>query len=217
MRIAVSASGASLSSPVDPRFGRSAYIIFLDPETREFEVVENPYAVSASGAGIQSAQLIVKKGAKAVLTGSCGPNAFQVLSNAGVEVVLGVKGTVEQAALDYTSGQLKPSTQSNVSPHFGMGGGLSGSYSAFGMNRGIGRARGQGMSRGMGRGRGSGGRLRKGCYPLHLEKGAPPSRVNETLLSPTQEIEVLKEQAEFLKKQIEKISERIKSLEKTKK
>jgi len=42
MRIAISASQADLSSPVDPRFGRSPYIIFVDPDTMEFEAVENP-------------------------------------------------------------------------------------------------------------------------------------------------------------------------------
>lgn len=74
MRIAVSASNHELSSPVDPRFGRCPYFIFVDPETIEFEAVENPHLSSASGAGIQSAQFGAEKGAKAVLTGSCGPN-----------------------------------------------------------------------------------------------------------------------------------------------
>jgi len=147
MKIAISASNPDLSGPVDPRFGRCPYFILIDPETMKFEAVENPNISAPGGAGIQSAQFIADKGAKAVLTGSCGPNAFQTLQAAGVEVIVGVAGSVEGAVKQYKSGQLQPISQPNAPAHFGMGMG-----SAFGMGRGIGR----GMGRGMGMGRGYG-------------------------------------------------------------
>jgi len=121
MKIAITASSPELSSPVDPRFGRCPYFIFIDPEIMKFEAVENPNVSSPSGAGIQSAQLIANSGAKALLTGSCGPNAFQILQAAGVEVLVGVTGTVQEAAQKYKSGQLQPTAQANVPSHFGMG------------------------------------------------------------------------------------------------
>jgi len=43
MKIAVSASSPELDSSVDPRFGRCPYFLIVDPETMEFEAVENPY------------------------------------------------------------------------------------------------------------------------------------------------------------------------------
>jgi len=42
MKISVPASKPELSSPVDSRFGRAPYIIFIDTETMNFEALENP-------------------------------------------------------------------------------------------------------------------------------------------------------------------------------
>ena len=75
MKIVITASEPNLESSVDPRFGRSPYFILLDTDTMEFESIENPNISALGGAGIQSAQLIADKGAKALLTGSCGEGA----------------------------------------------------------------------------------------------------------------------------------------------
>lgn len=61
MKIAVTAAKPGLSSPVEPRFGRSPYFLLVDSETLEFEAEKNPNVGAASGAGIQSAQLIANK------------------------------------------------------------------------------------------------------------------------------------------------------------
>ncbi|MFO7980414.1 MAG: NifB/NifX family molybdenum-iron cluster-binding protein [Candidatus Aminicenantes bacterium] len=132
MKIAVTATKPDLSAQVDPRFGRSPYFIIVDSETMDFEVIENSSAMAASGAGIQAAQLVANKGVKLILTGSCGPNAFQTFQAAGVEIIVGVSGSVKQAVQQYKSGNLNQTAQANVPPHFGMG-------------------RGRGTGRGMGR------------------------------------------------------------------
>jgi predicted Fe-Mo cluster-binding NifX family protein len=80
--------------------------------------------MAGGGAGISTAQTIASKGLEAVLTGNCGPNAYQVLSAAGIKVVTGVSGKVRAAIQDYKSGKLKASSQPNVAGHFGMGGGM---------------------------------------------------------------------------------------------
>lgn len=205
MKIAISASNPDLSSPVDPRLGRCPFFIFIDPETMEFEAVENPNVASASGAGIQTAQFIANKGAKTVLTGSCGPNAFQTLQAAGVEVIVGVTGTVEEAAQQYKSGQFQATAQPNVPPHSGMG-----------MGGGMGRGMGGGMGRGMGRGMGGGMGRGMGYGPQFQAPFAPPSSANMPQLSPEEELQYLKQQAEILGQQMENITQRIKELEKKK-
>lgn len=96
-RICVTSRGKGLESEVDPRFGRAKYFIFIDPETMELEVVENPNIEGAHGAGIQSAQFISNTNVKAVLTGSCGPNAQRVLQAAGIKVITGVSGNIKTA------------------------------------------------------------------------------------------------------------------------
>lgn len=121
MKIAVSASEPDLNSPVDPRFGRSPYFIIVDPATMEFEAIENPNLSSPSGAGVQAAQLVANKGVQALLTGSCGPNAFQTLEAGGVRVFVGVTGTVKEAAQKYRESELQSTAGPNVAAHHGMG------------------------------------------------------------------------------------------------
>jgi predicted Fe-Mo cluster-binding NifX family protein len=133
MKIAVTASKPELNSPVDPRFGRSPYFVFLDPATMEFEATENPNLSSPSGAGIQAAQFVANKGVQALITSSCGPNAFQTLEAGGVEVFVGVSGTVKEAALKFKKGELQSTSGPNVTAHHGIG---------MGPGRGMGHFRG---------------------------------------------------------------------------
>jgi len=125
MKIAVSATGPSLDVQVEPRFGRCQYFIIINPDTMEFEVVNNSGAMAGGGVGISTAQMIVGKGVDAILTGHCGPNAFQVLTTAGVNVTTDVSGTVQDAVRDYKEGKYRASSQPNVPGHFGMGRGRS--------------------------------------------------------------------------------------------
>jgi predicted Fe-Mo cluster-binding NifX family protein len=121
MRIAASAVEPNLDTDIDPRFGRCHYFILVNPETMEFETVENYSAAASGGAGISAAQLIADKVVDVVLTGNCGPNAHQVLSAASIQVFTGISGKVRDAIHDYKSSKLKSSSLPNVPDHFGMG------------------------------------------------------------------------------------------------
>ncbi|GAG76055.1 unnamed protein product [marine sediment metagenome] len=72
------------------------------------------------GVGIQSGQIMADKGVETVLTGSCGPNAFQTLQAAGIKVITGASGTVQEAIDKYKSGELKAISQANAAAHSGM-------------------------------------------------------------------------------------------------
>ena len=123
MRIAVTSTGPSLDADVDPRFGRCSWFIFVETDDMTFEASENASGSLGGGAGIQSAQLMAKKGARAVLTGNCGLNAHQTLSAAGIDVVVGCSGTVSEMVERFKSGQLRAVSAPNVASHAGMGGG----------------------------------------------------------------------------------------------
>jgi predicted Fe-Mo cluster-binding NifX family protein len=140
MKIAISAAGPTLDAEVDPRFGRCRYFIVVNPESLEFEAVENANAMSSGGAGISAAQAIAGKGVEAVLTGNCGPNAYQVLSPANIKVITGVSGKVKDVITGYKLGRYTAAQQANVPGHFGMGAGP-------GMGGGFGRSGGRGMGR----------------------------------------------------------------------
>ena len=118
MKIAVSSTGQTLDDAVEARFGRCPYFLIVNPATLEFEVLDNANTEQGGGAGIQSAQLIATKGASVVLTGSCGPNALQVLKKAGMTVVTGVTGSVSQVVQQFTAGSLKSAPSTQTSPRF---------------------------------------------------------------------------------------------------
>ena len=121
MKIAVSATGPGLDTQVDPRFGRCAYFVIIDPDSMQFENIENSNATASGGAGIATAQMIAGQGVEAILTGHCGPNAFEVLKGAGIEVITGVSGTVPDVVRDYKAGKYEASTGPDARPHSGMG------------------------------------------------------------------------------------------------
>jgi predicted Fe-Mo cluster-binding NifX family protein len=123
MKIAVSATGKDLNCQIDPRFGRCQYFIFIDPETMEFEALENEGLMASGGAGVQAAQLIVQKGAKALITGNLGPNAASALLASGIKAYLVPGGTVREVTETFKAGKLQEASGATVPSHFGMGGG----------------------------------------------------------------------------------------------
>ena len=94
MKVAVTSQGRDPASAVDPRFGRARYFIVFDTQSGQFEPVDNEQNLNAvQGAGIQAAACVARHGVDAVLTGHCGPKAFQALSAGGIRVYLGAAGT----------------------------------------------------------------------------------------------------------------------------
>ena len=119
MKIAVSSSGRDFDAQLDPRFGRSAYFIIVDPEIMTFKVVENRQNLNLpQGAGIQAAKTIVDNKADVLITGHCGPKAFKVLRSAGVGIVIGVKGSVASVIQQYRNGELEIAREADVEGHW---------------------------------------------------------------------------------------------------
>jgi predicted Fe-Mo cluster-binding NifX family protein len=119
MKIALSATGRDLSADLDPRFGRARYFIVVDPETQEYEALENTQNLDLpQGAGIQAAKTIIDANVQVLITGNCGPKAFKVLQQAGVKVIVGAKGKVADAISQYKNNQLEIATAPNVEGHW---------------------------------------------------------------------------------------------------
>ena len=119
MKIAVTSKGTDLDSEVDPRFGRASYILIVNSETFDFEVLDNKTNVNAlKGAGIQAASMVSDKGAEVLLTGFCGPNAFKTLKAAKIGVADTADGSVRDAVEAYLNGKLPLSDQANVEGHW---------------------------------------------------------------------------------------------------
>jgi predicted Fe-Mo cluster-binding NifX family protein len=120
MKIAITSTGQTLDSQVDPRFGRAAYFIVVDTKSMEFETIENQNTDAMGGAGIQSAKIVIDAGSRAILTGNCGPNAQRTLSAAGVKLYTGITGTTSEAIELFKTGSLVETIEPNVQSHFGM-------------------------------------------------------------------------------------------------
>jgi predicted Fe-Mo cluster-binding NifX family protein len=124
VKLLVTANGRDLDAPTSPIFGRCPTYIVVEPESLDFEVVDNPAVSAGGGAGIQAAQLIVDLGVNAVLTGNVGPNAFGVLQSAQVPVYLCDGGTVRQAVEAFKAGQLSAVGGASTPSHSGLGRGM---------------------------------------------------------------------------------------------
>ena len=119
MKIAFSTSGESLEAPLDSRFGRAPNFLVYDLDSGQARVVDNGVSrASSQGAGIQAADSVARAGAGAVVTGHCGPKAFQVLHAAGIKVFSCHAATVGEALDQYRSGALVEQSGADVAgPH----------------------------------------------------------------------------------------------------
>jgi predicted Fe-Mo cluster-binding NifX family protein len=143
-----------LDDQVAGMFARAPTFTLVDVDetgnVTNVQVVANPAAQSARGAGVTAAQFCIDSGVDTVVAPQFGPNASGVLQAAGIRI-FSVPGpmTVKEAVEALLHGGLSPAV-------FGPeGGGMGGGY-----GRGMGR--GGGMGRGMGRGRGAGGGMGRG-------------------------------------------------------
>jgi predicted Fe-Mo cluster-binding NifX family protein len=119
MKIAVTSTSSELSSDIDPRFGRAAYFLVVDPESLEFTPVENIQNLTlAQGAGIQAATTLAKHQVDVLLTGNCGPKAFRVLEASNIKVFIGMRGGVMDAIEAFKNGSLAPTADANVEGHW---------------------------------------------------------------------------------------------------
>ena len=182
MKVAVSAFGAKLEAQVDPRFGRCQFFVIVDIDSMAYEAMPNLSADAMNGAGIQAVQALVEKGVQAVITGSVGPNALQVLSFAGIKIMTGASGTVREAVEIFKKSQLQEATSL--------------------------RPRGFGLGRGMGGGKGMGRRFLAMPY-LHMS--VSPS-IPPPFASGEEEIAMLRVQINSLQQQREQIKRRLDEL-----
>ena len=118
MKLALSSTGPDLDSPLDPRFGRARYLLIVDGADQAVFAIDNEAGVKAAqGAGIQAAQSLIDHGARALITGHCGPKAFAVLATAGIDVYLASGGTVAEAVSRYKAGALQQQLESHGDDH----------------------------------------------------------------------------------------------------
>lgn len=119
MKIAFTTCGDSLNAPLDSRFGRAPRFLIYNDETGTLKVVDNQQNLNAAqGAGIQAASQIVKQNVDCVITGHCGPKAFQVLESADIKVYPCSAETIAEAYRLFTDRKLIAADAATVEGHW---------------------------------------------------------------------------------------------------
>ena len=119
MKIAITAAGNTLSSNLDPRFGRARYFIAVNTETGDFTAHNNQQNLNAvQGAGVQAAQQVAALRVQAVISGNVGPKAYRVLRAADIAIHLSDAGSVEDAIARFKKGELKAVEAAHVEGHW---------------------------------------------------------------------------------------------------
>lgn len=120
MKIAISAKSDNLKETVDTRFGRAQGFVIYDTATKTAKYHSNEQNLNAAqGAGIQTAQNVSTLNADAVISGHCGPKAFQVLQAADIKIYTVANGTViEDAIKQLEDGKLQVAGGADVQGHW---------------------------------------------------------------------------------------------------
>lgn len=125
MNIAISSTGKTLDSTLDVRFGRCEYFIIYDSKNEKIKELDNCGQLSGGGAGTAAAQQISDEKVDAIITGNIGPNAFELISRAGIKVYSCGSIPVKMAIEKCQSGDLAELKEAGPS-HNGMGHGFKG-------------------------------------------------------------------------------------------
>lgn len=119
MIIAISACGKTTEDLFEKRFGRAPFFIFYNTEDKTFTSKNNQQNLNAiQGAGIQSAQNILDEGAQVLITGHCGPKAWQILSNAEIKVYCADASKTKDVLDQFLQGKLKALESADVESHW---------------------------------------------------------------------------------------------------
>lgn len=119
MKIAISSQGPLPEDPFEKRFGRAPFFVIHDTETGSISSINNHQNLNAlQGAGIQSAQNILNENVQMLITGHCGPKAWQILSSAEIKVYCTEASSVKDALGLYLENKLKALDNANVESHW---------------------------------------------------------------------------------------------------
>lgn len=102
MIVGFTSTGEGWDAKIDPRFGRTEFILIYDEEKDELKAVDNrEVSDMAHGVGPKTAQKIHELGVQVLITGNGpGGNAAEVLKNMNVKIYIKAGGMGIREAYD---------------------------------------------------------------------------------------------------------------------
>ncbi len=102
LKFAITSTGETLNSQIDPRFARCAYFIIYNTKDNTFEAIDNPAKNEMGGAAPRAAEIIANLGAKKVFSGSFGPKALSSLESLNIQAIsVNNDKTIQEVINDY--------------------------------------------------------------------------------------------------------------------
>jgi predicted Fe-Mo cluster-binding NifX family protein len=88
MKVAITSTGNTLASNLDQRFGRCAYFVIYDTETRGMEIIPNPNREAEEGAGPASVQLVASRNVGKIISGEFGMKIKSLLDSLKIQMIV---------------------------------------------------------------------------------------------------------------------------------
>ena len=88
MKIAITSTGNSMESTIDQRFGRCAYFVVYDNQSKTTEFIPNPNKDRDEGAGPASVQIVASRNADKIISGEFGMKIKSLLDSLKIQMIV---------------------------------------------------------------------------------------------------------------------------------
>jgi len=88
MKVAITSTGNSQESKLDQRFGRCAFFVIYDTETKSTEFIPNPNKDAQEGAGPASVQLVASRNVQKIISGEFGIKIKSLLDSLKIQMII---------------------------------------------------------------------------------------------------------------------------------
>jgi predicted Fe-Mo cluster-binding NifX family protein len=88
MKVAITSTGNTLESTIDQRFGRCAYFVIYDHESKSMEFIPNPNKELEENAGTESAQLMASRNVKKIISGDFGMKIKSLFDSFKIQMIV---------------------------------------------------------------------------------------------------------------------------------
>jgi predicted Fe-Mo cluster-binding NifX family protein len=88
MKVAITSTGENLDCQLDQRFGRCAWFVIYDTQSKGMEFIPNPNKDALDGAGPASVQLVASRKVNKIVSGEFGIKIKSLLDSMKIQMIV---------------------------------------------------------------------------------------------------------------------------------
>ncbi|NLN96292.1 MAG: dinitrogenase iron-molybdenum cofactor biosynthesis protein [Bacteroidales bacterium] len=88
MKVAITSTGNTLESKLDPRFARCSFFVIYDTDSKSVEFIPNPNKDLEDGAGPAAVQLVAGREVKKIVAGEFGVKIKSLLDSLKIQMIV---------------------------------------------------------------------------------------------------------------------------------